>query len=509
MPDTQSLAWPVTVLEPDLFDNGGLGEKLSLEVRSPPKTEDVTLLDDFDWHLWQDNRLLVKSGNDYQLLAPAAEPITAVQAGSPQFSWDFTSPALVEALADRLTLRALRPILAGRVTQAWWNIREAGDDKIVCRLQLLHFQNETHSQGYWQLVPLRGYQKEFDKVARRMDKILGESLGNLPVDLHFILADLALDDARPRAATIHLDSTAASEVAVAGMVLNLVRDAQRHVPGIIEDIDSEFLHDFRVQLRKARSLVQITKGALSAPRQAGLKTLLADVMRPTGLLRDLDVFLLEQQDYRSLLPEIHQSGFDQLIRNVKNARNQACKTLQQYLQSNTYSNQLASIIDLAGEPAELASTSSQQPIYLLVNKLISKRYRKICRNGLAITDDTPDEEVHNLRIECKKLRYLLTIFGELYDAATLKKIIKRMKRLQTILGNFNDYAVQQEFLAMQSAKSRSQPLQMAVSGLIAVIFQQQRQLRQQVCSAIEEFAAPETTAIIDTLLAKETEPCEL
>ena len=42
--------------------------------------------------------------------------------------------------------------------------------------------------------------------------------------------------------------------------------------------------------------------------------------------------------------------------------------------------------------------------------LIWKRYRKVCKLARSITPDTPDEIVHDLRIDCKKLRYLMEFF---------------------------------------------------------------------------------------------------
>ena len=64
------------------------------------------------------------------------------------------------------------------------------------------------------------------------------------------------------------------------------------------------------------------------------------------------------------------------------------------------------------------------------------------RRGRAIAHDTPAEALHELRIECKKLRYLLEAFAPLFAGKSAARLIRSLKRLQDNLGDFNDYEVQ-------------------------------------------------------------------
>ena len=52
-----------------------------------------------------------------------------------------------------------------------------------------------------------------------------------------------------------------------------------------------------------------------------------------------------------------------------------------------------------------------------------------------------------MRIDAKKLRYLLEFFASLYPKKTLRRLIKELKQFQDILGGFNDMVVQQHHLA--------------------------------------------------------------
>jgi CHAD domain-containing protein len=78
--------------------------------------------------------------------------------------------------------------------------------------------------------------------------------------------------------------------------------------------------------------------------------------------------------------------------------------------------------------------------------VIYKRYRRIVKKGSKISETTPDEKLHELRIDCKKLRYLLEFFTSLFPENEMKKLVKQLKQLQENLGDFNDLSVQQEFL---------------------------------------------------------------
>jgi CHAD domain-containing protein len=51
-----------------------------------------------------------------------------------------------------------------------------------------------------------------------------------------------------------------------------------------------------------------------------------------------------------------------------------------------------------------------------------------------------------LRIECKKLRYLLEFFRSLCHPDDVERVVKSLKRLQDNLGDFNDLQIQRETL---------------------------------------------------------------
>ena len=92
------------------------------------------------------------------------------------------------------------------------------------------------------------------------------------------------------------------------------------------------------------------------------------------------------------------------------------------------------------------SPAADLPVGPLVFRRIHKRYRKIRAIAAGIGVETPDEAVHRLRIECKKLRYLMEFFAELFPKEEGAGMSRLLRRLQNRLGEFNDALVQQRSL---------------------------------------------------------------
>lgn len=73
--------------------------------------------------------------------------------------------------------------------------------------------------------------------------------------------------------------------------------------GIMDNLHPEFTHQYRVTLRRMRSLCVLLSEVISCFELAILKPHLKTLMKQTNLLRDLDVFTLDTNQYLAMLPE--------------------------------------------------------------------------------------------------------------------------------------------------------------------------------------------------------------
>ena len=111
-----------------------------------------------------------------------------------------------------------------------------------------------------------------------------------------------------------------------------------------------------------------------------------------------------------------------------------------YLQSETCTNVLMAwknyITDMNRTNISIYGRYS---IDSLSKYVIFQRFLKI-KKQIKLLDPKHDasETLHKLRIEYKKMRYLLESFGYLYEKKEIKKLLKEMKKLQNVLGQFHD-----------------------------------------------------------------------
>jgi len=74
--------------------------------------------------------------------------------------------------------------------------------------------------------------------------------------------------------------------------------------------------------------------------------------------------------------------------------------------------------------------------------------------------------LHKLRIAYKKLRYLLDSFGYLYSEKEIKKLVKDMKKLQNILGEFHDSHQQNLIFRDLLAEQSDQNMRFFIENII-------------------------------------------
>ncbi|MBD3161980.1 MAG: CHAD domain-containing protein, partial [Candidatus Eisenbacteria bacterium] len=99
------------------------------------------------------------------------------------------------------------------------------------------------------------------------------------------------------------------------------------------------------------------------------------------------------------------------------------------------------------------------PAVAVASRLVRTRWKKIRRRGDRLEPGTPPAEYHALRIRCKRLRYALEFFLELYGPPA-KKLVRRLVKIQDHLGLHQDSTVAMEELQrLVARKGRKLPPQ--------------------------------------------------
>ncbi|MCK5539099.1 MAG: CHAD domain-containing protein, partial [Bacteroidales bacterium] len=222
-----------------------------------------------------------------------------------------------------------------------------------------------------------------------------------------------------------------------------------------------------------------------------LKQRFGDLARETNRLRDLDVFILDQSRYITLVPEAMRDDLLPLFDNFQKSRQVEAKRISKWIASKTYTKEINQLESLFVHGYSATETLwSEKPSIELATTKITKTYKKIHKAALKIDHETPDAHIHKIRIDCKKLRYLLYFFGNQFDSKKIKTVSKHLKSLQDTLGIFNDLTVQGEFLTeyldqFEHKDDINIRLIASLGGLISVLYLMQKQERKK---SIKELA---------------------
>ncbi|NVC96188.1 CHAD domain-containing protein [Vibrio natriegens] len=251
--------------------------------------------------------------------------------------------------------------------------------------------------------------------------------------------------------------------------------------------DPEFNHQYRVTLRRTRSLSLLLKELLPQFERKLLKPSLKLVMKKTNLLRDLDVFIMDKARYVTMLPE-HKASLERIFTIIEDHQFEEQQHVADWLTSRRYLS--TSILIENSLRRALRSEDQFEPVDPLsfANHKIVTQFRRVSKSINKISDTSEDSDIHALRIKCKSLRYLLECFSALYSKDQHQDNVKQLKLLQDKLGNFNDTSTQITFFShLRRTSAKQKEDRKALKALIKEIKNQHKQTRQTIVSDVKLF----------------------
>jgi CHAD domain-containing protein len=415
-------------------------------------------------------------------------------------------PALVNQLPpgpvrDRIAgaawVRALLPVAMARIATRDVGVINA-DGKVVVRLGWVEARGvdpvATPPLVRMIVRPVLGYRRE----AASVRTALLEGEGFRPAEVGVDEALLATLDAGPDTGSDAADRVAMTGDLPAGaavaMALRGFADAiEANVPGVVADIDTEFLHDLRVAVRRTRSLLKLTADAVPARLTArygpGFRWF-GDLTTPT---RDLDVFLLEVDDLAGTLVAGQPGDLVPFAEHLRRQRDAQWRAMVRGLRSARFARLMSgwrSALDelVADDHQPSDGVSARQ----LAQVKTRRALRRVTRTAQVITADSPAEQVHALRKRGKELRYALETFQPLCEPTAYRATVKALRRLQDVLGAFQDGEVQsaalREFAEQMLREAHAPASTLLAMGELAGHFAgQQRRARVELNDQLERY----------------------
>ncbi len=349
-------------------------------------------------------------------------------------------------------------------------------DKIICRIAT----EIAPGSGWWlSLEPLRGY----DEDAARVRWLL-EQHG-------FVRAS------RWSSVDVAMQAQERADVVASRVLLRLREIQQQNLPGALDGKDIEYLHDYRVAIRRTRAVLRELRGVFLPNELQRMRAAFRWLQNETGPTRDLDVYLRDFEALRRLAPTAVRGDLEpvrevlSLRHSIARGKLNATLTSDRARELNTEWGEILEVLVLEGEARR---PDAARPIDELAGRRIGRVHRRMVRMGRAIDADSAPEHYHELRKKGKELRYLLELFAvPLHDEGVVGPLVKALKGLQDVLGRHQDREVQIGLLKEIALEVVGEPhgvaTVMAIGVLVDRLQEDARAARERFAQSFTEFSS--------------------
>jgi CHAD domain-containing protein len=408
-------------------------------------TVDRIYLDTFDWRLFRRGDALVEEqpqGGERVLVLQSRDgdggELRVPSTGRPRQPTEMPV-GLQRRLGPKLAPRTLVDV--GRERVEVWPLRLLDDDaKTVAYIDV----ERAPSAVRVGLRPVRGYEKTAERVVIMLNSQADLTAGVDPM-VAAVRANGREPGELPEPPALKLRGGDDARAALAQVFEKLLVTMELNEDAVRAQLDPEVLHDFRVAVRRTRSIERLARAHLPEGMTKLWEREWKWLASVTGPPRDLDVLLLELQLEPPSVNPAGDAGVHELAARVRARRETEQAQVRSALDGDRYASLKrgwrASINDLAngargnGDGSGMRAEDLARDTIRTAEKHLMKAARKI-------DDDAPAAAIHTARKRAKRLRYAAELLGTALPAKEVKSIVTTTKRLQDDLGQFQDAEVQ-------------------------------------------------------------------
>lgn len=215
---------------------------------------------------------------------------------------------------------------------------------------------------------------------------------------------------------------------------------------------AEAVHQMRVALRRLRSALKIFKPLLADGPLDDLRSQIRWLLAQLGPARDAEVFLSEivapvcaDHPDAPALSELWQEFLRRRDADLEVARAATA--------SPRFTVMLLELGRWSLAPTAQDNVAAQEKLTVFARKVLRRQWRRLLKAGGDDLNHLPAEELHQLRILGKQLRYSGEFFAGLYPKPKVKPLLATLASLQQNLGELNDLAVAAPRLAQSGGSA--------------------------------------------------------
>jgi CHAD domain-containing protein len=204
--------------------------------------------------------------------------------------------------------------------------------------------------------------------------------------------------------------------------------------------DNEALHQFRVNIRKSRSLLQSVRDIFEENITNRFIDALKLIANATNNKRDLDVF----GEYLESLDDLEAEFILEEVERERALEDGVIREMMQGAEFERIINEWSVVLQEEG--AFFQGPHAMAPLKASAATALSSRLKKMDIKLSNLDEAVEIEKFHAVRIEFKRLRYMLEYFGDYFHSSIFDETMIAAKKMQTLFGTLQDRDVQKAIL---------------------------------------------------------------
>ncbi|MAG35992.1 MAG: hypothetical protein CL878_07090 [Dehalococcoidia bacterium] len=212
--------------------------------------------------------------------------------------------------------------------------------------------------------------------------------------------------------------------------------ALRHEAGARTGEDIEDVHRMRVATRRLRSAFRFFGAYVGLLHQDEIIAGLRVLAQRLGAVRDLDV-LIARLDQEADADSPDRATIDAIVAALDGDRTRTRADLVAFLDGRAMATLRAQVADGFTQPASRSPANRDRPVHEAGPRLLARRAARALAGEADLLAPTSDE-LHDLRIRCKRLRYAAEFLLPYTQGKRLKQLIRLATALQDVLGELHD-----------------------------------------------------------------------
>jgi len=216
-----------------------------------------------------------------------------------------------------------------------------------------------------------------------------------------------------------------------------------HDPGVVLGSDAEDTHQARVALRRLRSDLRTFRPLVEDDWCRSLRAEAKWLGALLGEVRDAEVMRDGMRERAAPLPPADRAALAGVLAGLDDVREDARGRLLAARREPRFAALVDRLVHAAGEPALLPE--ADRPALEVLPPLAARPWRRLRRARKELDADSPDAELHALRLLTKRARYAAEAVAPALGRPA-RRFARAADKLQDVLGDHQDATLTQAWL---------------------------------------------------------------